>query len=697
MKRTVPRSNRTLRADVRRLAAPLAMLIGLICALAPPASPAREPVAPVRNFAVTERSGEVGFEYDYLSETQQRDDADELKYTNHTMQEYLLYRVNGYVYHPRFLDYRTRFKIGLLQQSIDRAGGLDAGDGDGKDATLWGYNIYLHFLKEHPLSLLLIASRERDAIIELFSDRQLIESERHGAILNWKKGPFPMDLSVTRNRVREWGVDSFSETTYDVLEYSIRNAWKDRMLTELRYRFLDYEQDFEASNRQVDIERSTELKSHDVSLTNTIYFDGDRAGALTSTARYFKQTGSQEFELINWQERLNLRHSATLQTYYLFNLLENRFPETDDVRTLRGEAGVDHQLFRSLRTHFDVHGRRVTYDGSGERQYGGTLRFNYRKRTAWGHLTAGYGNTLDRIERDGISGRRPIVDESVTLNDGVTVFLGQPAIVRGSIVVASADQTVIYDETFDYEIVEVGNRIGLRLVVGGRIADGDTVLVDYSIAFTQDIEYYTDSQDFYVRHEFDKVLRGVALYYRRQQLDAYDAPEQDMTILEFTDWAAGAEYNWRWLRVAGEIEEYRSNFSEYDQTSGRVEGCHRLRDGIRLGWHVGVIQIDYLDDDIEDDHSDAVYAGLSLDGRFDPGRHLTGGYWSVEARARDETGQIEETVLGLVAKLGLRWRRLRLEAGGRFEERERFNSTRDRAQVFLRVAREFGGREAPEW
>ena len=687
-----------LRKHPRGAALPwlVAGLILLWCASG--ATAQHERYYPVRPLAITERSGEIGFESLYTSEEQKRDGSDSLKMSNTSFQEYLLYRLNGYVYHPRFLDFRTQIKLGLLQQSIERTGGLD-NDSFGSNTALYGYDIYVNLFKDHPLSALLYANRDRAAVMELFTDRELIDTEGWGGVLNWKQGPFPMDLSVSHNHVREWGADSISETFYDVLEYGIRNSWRDRMNTDLRYRLVDYEQNFQASNRLVDIDRSTNLRSHDLSLINTFYLNPKHTSYLHSTARYFRQSGDQNHETINWQERLQLRHTQNLSTYYLANLLENRFSERT-VRTWRGEAGLDHQLYKSLRSHFDVHGRWIDYDTAREDLTGVTARFDYRKQTPMGYLTAGFGQTYEWINRSGESSDRPVIGESLVLRDGVTVFLSQPQVDEHSIEVLSSDRTITYVADFDYEVVTTGERTGLRLRAGGRLADGDSVLVDYATRIDQ-IDYLTSNRDYYIRHEFNKEreqrnalerwLQGLALYYRRRELRALNTPDNsNLTILELTDWAAGMDYEMRWARLNAEYERYRSNFSNYNQLGVRLEGFRRLNDQVRLGWHTGWMHVSYLDDMIDTDYSNSLYGGLSLDGHM-----AQSGYWTVEGRARKETGQIEETLVGLIGKMGWRWRRLKVEAGGRIEQRKRFESTRDRMQVFLQVSREFGRHEVP--
>ena len=119
----------------------------------------RYPVAPL---AVTDRGGETGFELDYLSERQRRRGSDEVRFSNLSLEEYVRFGFDGYAYHPRLLDFRTRFKVGFLQQTIERSGGRRDDDGKQSFSTfLSEYDVYLNFLKEHPFSLALFARRER--------------------------------------------------------------------------------------------------------------------------------------------------------------------------------------------------------------------------------------------------------------------------------------------------------------------------------------------------------------------------------------------------------------------------------------------------------------------------------------------------------------------------------------------------------
>ncbi|MCB2153750.1 hypothetical protein KQI84_02595 [bacterium] len=640
------------------------------------------PVAPIR---VLEHGGEVGVEYNYWGENQRRDNGSPSRFRNHTFQEYFLYRAKGYIYHPRFLDYRAKVKMGFAQQRIRRSSGGDT-DRFSDDSFLSEYDLFVTLLKEHPVSFTLFATRKESPIFGLFTDRYMVQSETYGGGIHWANDYVPMNLNYTRSKFKEWGVDSRSETTMDTVEYNASNRVGDWMRSELRYRYQDYTQDFRASNGITNIDRETDFKSHDVSFTNTIFLNESKRSNLTSIGRYFHQRGSQDLDTYSWQERLQLQHTDNLRSYYLASFHRNEFAN-NKVDTYRAEAGIDHQLYRSLESHLDVHWRRTDFDPIVEDVYGVTGRLDYRKQTGWGFLSAGYAHTLDRVERTGQTGTRFIIDEPMNIFLGVTTYLSNPDVIPTSIVVTNPAGTTTFTEGFDYVVIKTGNRTGLRVLAGGLIADGDPVLVDYSFTFDSDFDYLTSDQNFHIRHDFQKIIKGLAVYYHWRDVTNYNVPsDRNLNLLEYTDQMAGFEYRWRDLTWTEEYQKYRSTYTDYDQFRSRLEGSHRLRPDLRFTWNAGLTLTDY-DDNIPNSGGNRdrfYYGGLGLDGRI-----KSNGYWSLEGRAQHESGRTDRTIYGAVARLGWHWRKVRLEAGARYEEYDIYDSNRDRTHVYVQIARIF--------
>ena len=662
----------------------------LLLALCPQRAPARyysEPQQPVAPFRITEQEGEWGLQFYYLTE-QEKSGGTSVSFSNRTFEEYISYRLKGYVYHPRLLEFDASFKLGLVQQSIANSGLGDNNIPHGASNTyLDAYNIYLTILKDHPVSFSVFANHSRDPVMELFTDRVMTDTQGYGGTVNWKNRLFPMDLTFSQTRFKEWGFESSSDSTMKNLDYTVRNAIGKWMNTELHYHYQDYTQSFEVDSPQIRSKQRTNLKTQDVSLLNTIYLDADKRSYLSSNLRTFEQTGTQKLTTTYVQERLNLQHTRNFRTYYLLNYLQTRLQE-ESTTSWRGEVGLDHKLFESLTSHLDAHWRQNDFQGASEREAGPTARLGYRKRTPWGVLSMGYQRTLEQVDRaGGTSGVLPVHQELLTLHLGVSVFLSQPAVIASSIQVRSQNGLVTYDEGFDYELVLQGNRTALRTLAGGRLAaDGQIVVVDYDVAFTSNLRYLSDDQEFNINYDFARKLDGLSLYYRWHDLAARNAPQNDLTILTFNDNLAGMTYRWRGMTWREEYEQYQSNFSNYDQLLSQIEGLREIGTKLRLGWRAGYQATRYKDHNLPPgmDHDDALFANLTMRGTI-----RTSGYWELGPEARKETGQLDETLYGLLGKMGLHWRKASVTLGVRAEQRQRFDDQHDHYGLFFQFSRKF--------
>jgi hypothetical protein len=644
---------------------------------------------PVQALAVTDTDAELGIEYNYFGETIRRAGGGRLRYSNHFLQEYYQGRARGYAYHPRFLTYSAQVRLGLSQQWLRRDSDGDRSSSFDNDELL-GYDLRLDFFKDHPLSASVFARRDERILMGLFVDRYLVRTEAHGGTLRWKNDIAPMNLSVTRSKVEEFGFNSRSTTLTDTLEYNLRHDIGRRSRTDVQARVQSIDRDFEADTFRGRVERETELDTRTIQATNRLNLDAQGRSTLRSTLRYHQQRNAQDLTTLYWQERLQLQHSRNLRSYAEASFLRNDYSDGRRNDTYRAEIGVDHQLYESLRTHFDIHGRRTVAQVTEEDRYGATAQLQYRKKTGLGVFSAGFSKTLDQVERTGGAASDDILDEALTLFIAVPTFLSRGDVIAPSIVVTDVTNTIIYTEGFDYELVRQGRRTGLRVVPGGLLADGDQVLVDYRIEVDGDASYIADDQTIYLRHDFERGIKGLSLYAQRHDLRArrIDAAD-DFGIVEFTDQMVGLRQEWRQFAFVSEYQEFDDDLGGFTQWRNRLEGTHRLDSRTRLGWNVGINKTDYSSDrDISgQDESDYRFAGVFVDGRFS-----NRGFWRVEGRTMRETGRTESTTNGLLARAGFEWRRMTIEGGARFEQYEVFDTERDRVHVFVRMRRSLGRR-----
>lgn len=671
----------------------LAVIIATIMAITIPIAAQRDRIKieyPVRTFAVTETESEVGFEYQYFGETIERGGGDRIRYSNNYFQEYYEGRARGYIYHPRFVSYTSRLRLGLAQQSLSRKG-IDRNESTSSNDELLGYDLRLDLFHEHPVSGSVFTRRDERILMGLFIDRFLTRTESTGGTVRWRNAYVPMDLSLTHTETEEFGTQSYSKTRSDVLEYNAHNNIRDRIRTDLQYRLQRYDRHFRAETFSGDVERDSEIQSQDLTLNNRIDFDASRRNYLRSLFRVHRQENNEDLTTYYWQEHLQSQLSENLRGYLTGSWSRNDY-STRTVDTYRGEAGLDHDLFKSLRSHIDIHARRTEYDPQREDRIGATGRLNYRKATPAGVLSAGYARTIDRVERTGQSSTQEIRDESHTLRTSDAEFLDESNVIEGSIVVTDTNNEVTYSEGFDYEVVRRGNRIGLRVLPGGLLADGDSVLVDYSVITEGDLRYLADDQDIYIRHDFTRYIPGLSLYARQHDAWARDVsgPASDARFNEYTDRTFGLRQEWRDFAFTSEYQDYDADSGGYNQWRNQLEGNHALNSRVRVGWNAGINDTEYdRDEDArnEDRHSQYLFAGTHIDGTI-----ARNGFWKIEARSMRETGRTERTINGILARVGLNWRRMTFEAGARFEQYDVSDTDRDRVQVFVGFKRSLGRR-----
>jgi hypothetical protein len=87
----------------------------------------------------------------------------------------------------------------------------------------------------------------------------------------------------------------------------------------------------------------------------------------------------------------------------------------------------------------------------------------------------------------------------------------------------------------------------------------------------------------------------------------------------------------RWLTWREEYSQYDSNYTSYDQINSQLEGSHYLGNGVRIGWHAGVLMVQYHEEDLDRDYSDTYHAGSWF--RAGSGNSVTG-RWKAARAAR---------------------------------------------------------------
>jgi len=151
------------------------------------------------------------------------------------------------------------------------------------------------------------------------------------------------------------------------------------------------------------------------------------------------------------------------------------------------------------------------------------IDFDYRKKVPLGVLTAALGYGWNEQRNDPQTQQTFVIDDPRTFNDPQPIIIPRSGVIPGSLVVTDSSGLIIYRQGVDYTVRALPDRLEIDRVIGGRIASGQTVLLDYELEPLGGNT--TTTNGFYIggRYTIERgALQGVSVYARYS--------EQDQTI-----------------------------------------------------------------------------------------------------------------------------------------------------------------------
>jgi hypothetical protein len=147
------------------LGALLALLSALLSGCGAVRQPAGRGEAAIRPFAVTGRQGRVFIRGDIHSEEEEvGEEGRETEEEGQFFEEGVEYSLDGYIYHPRLLDWDAQLRMSLTQDDFE----INDRDFD-SDGTLLAYSLAAALLKEKPVSMRAFASETDDVLAREFA------------------------------------------------------------------------------------------------------------------------------------------------------------------------------------------------------------------------------------------------------------------------------------------------------------------------------------------------------------------------------------------------------------------------------------------------------------------------------------------------------------------------------------------------
>ncbi|MEJ2702841.1 MAG: hypothetical protein P8Z79_10410, partial [Sedimentisphaerales bacterium] len=307
-------------------------------------------------------------------------------------------------------------------------------------------------------------------------------------------------------------------------------------------------------------------------MLHDLIFGKDERHRLDSFFSYVDQSGTFDFENLQWEERLRLQHSDSFLTNYRFRLADYQRDTVGNKET-RGQAGLEYRLYESLVTTANVFASKTDLETQGDlTQHGGAVALNYRKTNRWGLLQSSYSVNLTQSDQSGGTGTGVVVDESHIATDLVPVELDRVNIDVSTIRVKDA-AGLLYQEGEDYTITERNGRVWLNIItVGGAIppnfTEGQQFFVDYNFFIEPERRENTLRQNFTIRERFEN---DFSVYYAHQRQD--EDIRSTITQIppdEYTVNTVGADYAHEGLFLLGEYSD--ENSTQIPSTSRKLDG-----------------------------------------------------------------------------------------------------------------------------
>jgi hypothetical protein len=473
-------------------------------------------------------------------------------------------RTSGSVYHPNLLVFDLDGDFGWGWDWMNTSG-ASGSTSRVESREMKRYLAQFNFLRAKPYNASFFAAEDHTFRDYGTFDTFSVDSQRYGGRVNYNNRKISLNTDFGYRNEQSDGLTSSSE------------------LSELYFNFMGIhrrESGQTTVNARVDsFDNSVNSGPHFRSLSESIGISdaetfGSRKHISAATGVSYGQSeyDGQTTQTINANENVTVNHRPNLDSFLVLDFAHNHLRPITDVR-VQGTAGLRHQLYESLTSSADVHGSYQDTSGGGgsatSDRYGISLNEQYTKRLAgWGRLTAGLGGVLDHQDQrsSGSSFTTFGEDHLVYLPTSpsyLPVYLNNPRVLAGSIHVRIGPELLV--ELTDYEVITTGELTEIRFIVppSAHLAplltgDSATISVTYESEPLNNASFESLNISAQIRLDLFGCL---GLYTRLNWMD--NNASDEVLVQTLTDWVAGVDYTWNWLRMGAEYESYDSNFSQY--------------------------------------------------------------------------------------------------------------------------------------
>jgi hypothetical protein len=575
-------------------------------------------------------------------------------------------RSRGWIYHPDLLLFAFGLEPQWKQQDTLATGMFAREDDD----NFLGYFIDAQVLRQKTHSFEVFFRQSRNEFNSTLSPDNITETDISRLVWLVDNKRFPTTVTVESN---DTNFEDFFATRDDSDTLRLETKYEsDKHQLSVLSEFVD--QLREIGVQRIDVNRF-------LINANSSYSFSDSARLTTTLFNLDSESEVSDTSSFLWSERLMLKHRPNLRSDYVARF-DSRQNENfrSDAWYLSG--AVEHRLYENLTTRFEIYRSKDDFSDGEIDTSEGDLDFRYIRKIPVGVLSITNGYAY-RIEDNNIeAATSQVIGESHTLVGTTPEILARPNVDLSSVIVSDTTRTTTYIEGIDYVLSVVGESVTIERSIFGGIADGVTVLVDYSFIARAPFEADRFGVRFGINLNLWRVLRLYYNYNRVNEDLISGTLPSDLSDDRIN--RVGASLRWRWSTTSADYED--RDTVRTPLTRRRVQQAFDFR--VNRSFSFGV-SASYADTDFTEAGSDSRTIAYAGNLRWNLGRW---GRLEVNAFSRDIDGESQETRSnGLISKWSIRYGAwagfVRLEE---LDEADHFTfQTRDRRLLTLHVTRTF--------
>ncbi|MEW6601151.1 MAG: hypothetical protein AB1499_09285 [Nitrospirota bacterium] len=490
----------------------------------------------------------------------------------------------GYVYHPRFVQYRFALSGVLKQEDYNSSLSEPV---SWRNATGTEYDVNVVVLPEHPYNLRLFTRRTEPLFTEYLATQSHNVQTSRGAVFRYEKKPYFFHLKYIENSIES------SLNSSDVKTFSVDGKY-----------FKQYRNDnkFSLNGGYIhrDFTSSSLLKgvSNEYHLNN--FIDLGKASLSSNLAKnIFTQedplAASVEHDLLSWDERLSVKLPLNFRTELSYNYQKNGFTtgatDTSSESSLsniskRAELDIIHKLYQSLSNTYTLRRNSLASSAGDTEGTSHSLATSYNKSIPGGMLLAGLN--LSRAVTDS-AGQTTVANEphasvavpgSFVINtqfaalETVRIFLKSPI---------EPFELILLEENIHYIVSPFGNTFQINVI---NLPSQFVVPGTYEFLVTYDLT----SGNFKLQMEtagynisFNLFNHMLNPYFNHTNVRS-DVLSGNFTgaPVDSTLYAAGVIFQKKPFQAMAEYQDFDSNISPYSAWRGEVSYSNNITETTRF-------------------------------------------------------------------------------------------------------------------